>query len=726
MRIRTHRKRLISLAFLLALSGYLPMGLGPVAQAQAPEGKWISEPGKDSTHKSWLITCRVTTGDQGQRVSLDYILEDVSYHFRGALEWRDGSPRASCTGAWTEVASSGVEILTVESLAIVLSRGGGPAGSTLNVTIPHGQGSSLSGHIQFRVREPSVVLDKATYKPGERIEVRFHGILNPTEKDWLALVPAGCPIQHYDDEWSYTKKQSSGSLTFRAPYQGGIYEVRLFADWETGEYDLLGRSSSVTVEISEPIQSVPVEAGQLSHIVDLLGRKIGHIYTDTGRVELWIPIDQAGIDDEFVTARPCEGPIEVQDLRTSRPDEYRFYIQDKLRRSGLSGHVVELTGPDNLKLYYPVEKVVPVSLSASDPDASRIIDFAVDVASGAMNWHEYGIAIEKHGLTDHPLFQSHYTRYFHELSGATSKFSYDYVYADLAGRERIRAFLDGAPLPEEFPPSTGRALLPRRFSRSVQELQLNQKNWRTALGPRAEPRPRIPRERKINAGESVRLPPGSFLVLGNDEFSQLPKTRQSNLRRLQMQGRKLEDPVIRAASQEKAAHEVLSKHRKDKKHVKSTAALASCGDGNLDDVVFNGYVGPQGKDGYHQGRKSADRAHLDWEDTQRVKRVEEEMATDPSIAYPDRPLRNSDGTYEVQRVKGQGGGDLSAHAEKKAFERELRHGHPSVFVSQAPCWHCQQYFQARARSLGRDIVLEEPSASWIFLADGRVYRVGVN
>ena len=76
----------------------------------------------------------------------------------------------------------------------------------------------------------SVRAGKSVYSPGEPIAVHFSGFV--TETDWITIVPADAPDDHYD-EWYYTHGEPFGVLTFKG-LSPGTYEVRAYCCWQPG------------------------------------------------------------------------------------------------------------------------------------------------------------------------------------------------------------------------------------------------------------------------------------------------------------------------------------------------------------------------------------------------------------------------------------------------------------------------------------------------------------
>ncbi len=90
----------------------------------------------------------------------------------------------------------------------------------------------------------SVSPSKGRYAPGEQIVIRFSNFSDP--RDWISVVKAGSPSNHYvDGYWTYIDRDS-GAHTFRG-LPAGTYEVRAYCCWGSthGGYNIRAKATFV-------------------------------------------------------------------------------------------------------------------------------------------------------------------------------------------------------------------------------------------------------------------------------------------------------------------------------------------------------------------------------------------------------------------------------------------------------------------------------------------------
>jgi hypothetical protein len=97
---------------------------------------------------------------------------------------------------------------------------------------------------------PTVVMSPSTVAPGGTMTVTYSGVLTPTSKDWLALVPLNGADANWV-AWLYTSGRAADSLTFTLPANlaAGLYDLRLFAN---DSFDRLALSNVITVTAPGP------------------------------------------------------------------------------------------------------------------------------------------------------------------------------------------------------------------------------------------------------------------------------------------------------------------------------------------------------------------------------------------------------------------------------------------------------------------------------------------
>lgn len=85
---------------------------------------------------------------------------------------------------------------------------------------------------EFRTRgpvsteKPSIEMVLPVYRTDQLVEVRYSG-MSGEQRDWLAIAPAGAPIEQYG-EWTYLDGKRSGTHKFSRLLKPGQYEVRAF------------------------------------------------------------------------------------------------------------------------------------------------------------------------------------------------------------------------------------------------------------------------------------------------------------------------------------------------------------------------------------------------------------------------------------------------------------------------------------------------------------------
>ncbi len=108
------------------------------------------------------------------------------------------------------------------------------------------------------VSGPVVRVGAGVVAPGESLEVSFAGSREQV-RAWIGLFRQGASDRQYS-LWQYTESGSSGSLTFVAPAEPGVYEFRMF---EGSGYDLLAVSTPFEVRVGAA-QPQPVATPSLS------------------------------------------------------------------------------------------------------------------------------------------------------------------------------------------------------------------------------------------------------------------------------------------------------------------------------------------------------------------------------------------------------------------------------------------------------------------------------
>jgi hypothetical protein len=97
-------------------------------------------------------------------------------------------------------------------------------------------------------KEALLWLDKATFKPGEKIEVHFTAPSSFLSTAWVGIIPSEVsPNEYkYDFPYQHLNKMTSGVLTFRAPDTPGSYHLRMHdAGGHNGQE---AASATITVE----------------------------------------------------------------------------------------------------------------------------------------------------------------------------------------------------------------------------------------------------------------------------------------------------------------------------------------------------------------------------------------------------------------------------------------------------------------------------------------------
>jgi hypothetical protein len=91
-----------------------------------------------------------------------------------------------------------------------------------------------------------LTVDQTVAYAGEKITIRFSGISNPSQTDWISIYKLGTLNQKYG-EWYYLKGHGSGVLTYTAPNEPGEYEFRLFLNWPAGGYNDVAKSHTIRI-----------------------------------------------------------------------------------------------------------------------------------------------------------------------------------------------------------------------------------------------------------------------------------------------------------------------------------------------------------------------------------------------------------------------------------------------------------------------------------------------
>jgi hypothetical protein len=133
-------------------------------------------------------------------------------------------------------------------------------------------------------------------------------------------------------------------------------------------------------------------------------------------------------------------------LRRSDPVKYQDYIRSEAKIDGYSGELETVTDGDGRTSWYPAEEVVIVDVRRDDPQLENIKALAVDVASGEMNWLEYGLALAKHGLTEHPLFKKESDALIARYRGSPfGEHAVNFALADDQTRDKVNIVMQAMP-----------------------------------------------------------------------------------------------------------------------------------------------------------------------------------------------------------------------------------------------------------------------------------------
>jgi hypothetical protein len=91
----------------------------------------------------------------------------------------------------------------------------------------------LTFFLVLSVQAQSLKLDKIEFKPGESIQVHFKAPANLPDNAWVGIIPSTVPHgsesenDKHDISYQYLKKKTSGTLTFTAPSNPGLYDFRM-------------------------------------------------------------------------------------------------------------------------------------------------------------------------------------------------------------------------------------------------------------------------------------------------------------------------------------------------------------------------------------------------------------------------------------------------------------------------------------------------------------------
>lgn len=96
------------------------------------------------------------------------------------------------------------------------------------------------GDSRQKLSTPLVWTTKEVYRTGEPVEIIYEGLSGMTN-DWITLIERNRPVQQYG-QWFYTNGKRSGRFTFKGA-AAGSYEVRLYLDWPSAGYKVVGRHS---------------------------------------------------------------------------------------------------------------------------------------------------------------------------------------------------------------------------------------------------------------------------------------------------------------------------------------------------------------------------------------------------------------------------------------------------------------------------------------------------
>ena len=185
-------------------------------------------------------------------------------------------PVNASTGRKTKWILTGTIGYVILPIIIIVATGGAFLGAfmdafssanmelTLSQSLESQQQSAITQEQQQHSPPPQKILDstatltvsKTKIEPGGTIFINFNGIEEPASKDWIALFEVNAPNDQYG-EFEYLESKSSGTLTFLAPAQPGVYEARLFLDWPSGGYHVVDRSAQIHVG-----ESAEAPAGQ--------------------------------------------------------------------------------------------------------------------------------------------------------------------------------------------------------------------------------------------------------------------------------------------------------------------------------------------------------------------------------------------------------------------------------------------------------------------------------
>ena len=104
----------------------------------------------------------------------------------------------------------------------------------------------------------SLTVSPSSVAPGGNVTVQWSGY-NPDGNDWISLHRAGRPDSEYF-AWQYARG-SSGSLTFTAPQEPGLYNFRLYRN---GTKVATSNSFNVVAGSTVPVQPTPTVPAQTS------------------------------------------------------------------------------------------------------------------------------------------------------------------------------------------------------------------------------------------------------------------------------------------------------------------------------------------------------------------------------------------------------------------------------------------------------------------------------
>ncbi|WP_124327317.1 hypothetical protein [Desulfonema ishimotonii] len=140
-------------------------------------------------------------------------------------------------------------------------------------------------------------LNKYTFTPGEKINVRFTARSDFAGNAWVGIIPSG--VQHgsesvndqHDLTYQYLKKRTSGTLTFTAPSAPGSYDFRMHDTDDSGREIA---SVSFTVQKAETAATALL---QLDRYVFTPGEKINVRFTARSDFagNAWVGIIPSGV-----------------------------------------------------------------------------------------------------------------------------------------------------------------------------------------------------------------------------------------------------------------------------------------------------------------------------------------------------------------------------------------------------------------------------------------------